>query len=71
MSKRDLKALVWKEEKLFVAKAIGIELASQGKTKKEALSNLAEAMDLLLEDEDIKISSFYIPVNPQITSLYA
>lgn len=71
MSKRDLKALVWKEEKLFVAKAIGIELASQGKTKKEALTNLAEAMDLLLEDEDVKISNFSIPENPQVTSLYA
>lgn len=71
MSKRDLKALVWKEDDLYVARAIGIELASQGKTKSEALKNLAEAMDLLLEDENVKISNFYIPDDPQVTALYA
>ena len=71
MSKRDLKALVWKEGNLFVARAIGIELASQGMTRAEALKNLGEAMDLLLEDENVNISNFYIPDNPQITALYA
>ncbi len=44
-------ALVWQEEDLFVAKTIEIELASQGTTKKEALKNLEEAIELYFQDE--------------------
>ncbi len=44
-------ALVWQEDDLFVAKTVEIELASQGKTKKEALKNLEEAIDLYFQDE--------------------
>lgn len=36
MSKTDLKALMWQEDDWFVAKAIGLEVASQGKTKKRS-----------------------------------
>lgn len=53
MKKQALHTIVWKEEKLFVAKFLELELASQGKTKKEALKNLKEALELYLEDEDI------------------
>jgi len=42
--------------KIFVAKFLEIELASQGKTKTEALKNLKESLDLYLEDEPKKIS---------------
>lgn len=52
MKKRTLHIITWKEDKLFVAKFIELELASQGKTKKEALANLQEALDLFMEDED-------------------
>lgn len=51
MTKKALPAIVWKEGKWFVAKTVGLELASQGMTKKEALENLQEAHDLLTEDE--------------------
>jgi len=44
-------ALVWQEDDLYVAKTIEIELASQGKTKKEALKNLEEAIELYFQDE--------------------
>jgi hypothetical protein len=47
--KKTLPVLVWKEGSLFVAKIVGIELASQGKTKKEAVKNLEEALDLYLQ----------------------
>ncbi len=46
MKKQVLHTIVWKENKFFVAKFLEIELASQGKTKKEALKNLKEASDL-------------------------
>ena len=41
-----LNALVWKEEDLFVAKAVEVEVASQGKTQAQALKNLQEALEL-------------------------
>ena len=69
MSKKDIKALVWKEGSWYVAQSLGLELASQGKTRKEALKNLAEALDLLLEDE--KVSLPKLPENPEITAVYA
>lgn len=48
MKKQDLHTIVWKEDKLFVAKFLELELASQGKTKKEAVGNLREAFELRL-----------------------
>lgn len=71
MSKNDLKAIVWKEGVWFVAKALGLEVASQGKTRKEAIKNLQEAVDLFLEDENVKISRRFVPDDPQIISIYA
>ncbi len=49
-----LHTIVWKEEKIFVAKFLELELASQGKTKDEAIKNLKEALDLYLEGENVK-----------------
>lgn len=46
-----LHALLWKEGAWYVAKCIEIEVASQGKTKTEAVSNLEEAIELYLENE--------------------
>ncbi|MEX2007709.1 MAG: type II toxin-antitoxin system HicB family antitoxin [Candidatus Levyibacteriota bacterium] len=57
MKSQVLHTIVWKENKIFVAKFLEIELASQGKTKKEAIVNLKEALELYLEDEP-KIISF-------------
>ncbi|MDO8610360.1 MAG: type II toxin-antitoxin system HicB family antitoxin [bacterium] len=48
---KTLSALIWKEGKLYVAKCNEIELASQGKTRKEALINLKEALELYFQDE--------------------
>lgn len=49
---RSYHAIVWKESKWYVAKAVEIEVASQGKTRKQALQNLSEAVDLLMEEEN-------------------
>lgn len=48
---KKLSALVWKEKDLYVAKSVELKIASQGKTKKEALKNLKEALELYFEDE--------------------
>ena len=54
MKAKQLHTIVWKEGKLFVAKFLELELASQGKTKEKALKNLKEALDLYLEDENLE-----------------
>lgn len=50
MRKIDLKSVVWKEGKYYVAQCLNIDISSFGKTKKEALVNLSEAVELYLED---------------------
>lgn len=44
-------SVVWKEEKLYVAKALEIEVVSQGKSEEQALDNLKEALELYFEDQ--------------------
>lgn len=53
MKKQILHMIVWKEKKLFVSRFLELELASQGKTREEAVKNLKEALDLYLEDEEL------------------
>ena len=48
---RKIHSVVWKEDNWFVAKALEVEIASQGKSEKEALSNLKEALELYFEDQ--------------------
>jgi predicted RNase H-like HicB family nuclease len=50
MKKVNLKSVVWKEGKYFVAQCLNTDISSFGKSKKEALSNLEEALDLYFED---------------------
>jgi len=50
MKKINFKNIVWKEGKYYVAQALNVDVSSFGKTKKEALENLIEAMELFLED---------------------
>lgn len=57
-------ALVFKEENWYVAKCLEVELASQGKRKKEALKNLKEALELYFEDEkEINFKPYYQDVS--------
>jgi predicted RNase H-like HicB family nuclease len=48
---KHLHAVIWKEDALFVAKALEVEIASQGATEAEALVNLREALELFFEDQ--------------------
>lgn len=43
--------VVWKEGKYFVAQCLNIDVSSFGNTREEALANLDEAINLLLEDK--------------------
>ncbi|MEK7669357.1 MAG: type II toxin-antitoxin system HicB family antitoxin [Patescibacteria group bacterium] len=50
MKKITLQNIVWKEGRNFVAQCISPDVSSFGKTKKEALNNLKEALELYFED---------------------
>lgn len=59
---KQIHSIVWKENRLFVAKALEVEVASQGKTEKDALKNLKEALELYFEDQhDIDVTSVKEP----------
>jgi len=53
MRKIALKNIVWKEGKHYVARCLNVEVSSFGKSKKEALVNLDEALELFFEDVEI------------------
>ncbi|MEK9173360.1 MAG: type II toxin-antitoxin system HicB family antitoxin [Patescibacteria group bacterium] len=50
MAKANLKIVTWKEGKYYVAQCLNVEVSSFGKTRKEALRNLREALELYFED---------------------
>ena len=50
MKKITLQNITWKEGKNFVAQCLSVDVSSFGKTKKEALKNLNEALELYFED---------------------
>ncbi|MBI2635222.1 MAG: type II toxin-antitoxin system HicB family antitoxin [Parcubacteria group bacterium] len=50
MTKLNLKNIVWKEGKHYVAQCLNVDISSFGKTRKEALKNLDEALELYFED---------------------
>ena len=52
MKSMQLKNVVWKEGKYFVAQCLNIEVSSFGESKTEALKNLEEAIALYFEDNN-------------------
>ena len=64
--KTDFKNIIWKEGKYFVAQCLNVDVSSFGKTKKEALRNLKEALELYLEDA--KPSRFVKVERPEVVN---
>lgn len=48
--KVNLKSIIWREGKFFVAQCLNVDISSFGSTKKNALNNLDEALELYFED---------------------
>ncbi len=63
---KSLHYAIWKEGKYYVARSLEVEVASQGKTRKEAISNLQEALELYFEDQPKSTAKI---VAPRIESL--
>lgn len=64
-----LQSAVWKEGKFFVAQCLNVDVSSFGKTKKEALKNLQEALELYFQDRNIRPSSITRVERPALTRL--
>ena len=47
--KRPFAATVWREGKWYVSQCLELDVASQGETEAEALSNLTEALELYFQ----------------------
>lgn len=54
--KRRFQILVWEEPPYFVAKCLDLNVASQGKTREEAIERLTEAIKYFLEDSPEELS---------------
>lgn len=46
----NLKNIVWKEGKYFVAQCLNVDVSSFGEDKKSAIRNLDEALELYFEE---------------------
>lgn len=66
MKKTNLKNVIWKEGKYYIAQCLNVDISSFGKTKIEALKNLKEALELYFED--VKISKVRKIDRPVIVS---
>ncbi len=53
--KRTFTASVWQEGEWYVAQALEVDVASQGKSADEALANLREAIELYFEQPDVEV----------------
>ena len=53
--KRTFTASVWREDNWFIAQAHEIDIASQGETEPQALSNLREALELYYDEQGVVV----------------
>ena len=53
MRKVELKSVVWKEGEYYVSQCLEVDISSFGKTKKEALNMLRDALELYFVDQPV------------------
>jgi predicted RNase H-like HicB family nuclease len=68
MKALEFKSVVYKEGKYFVAQCLNVDVSSFGKSEKEALTNLKEALELYFED--ITPSSSNSVEDPKLKTLH-
>lgn len=67
MKQASFATVVWKEKRRYVSQCLDVDVSSFGKTKKEALSMLAEALELYFEDASVKRSRRIL--RPELTRI--
>lgn len=50
---RTIDFVLWKEGQYYVAQCLNVDVSSFGETIEEAITNLKEAVELYLENEDL------------------
>lgn len=70
IKKFGMNALVWREGAWYVAKAVEMEVASQGKTVVQALRNLEEAIELYFEDEKVPANTIRVLPDLRLEKLF-
>lgn len=72
MRKIDLKSVVWKEGNYFISQCLEVDVSSYGKTKKEALAMLQDALSLYFDDVPLpKKTEVKRPAIASVTLQYA
>lgn len=72
MPKVNLQSAVWKEGKFYVAQCLNVDISSFGTTKKEALKNLQEALELYFEgSKSIKMNQVQNAQFSKVSIAYA
>ena len=64
--KQTFTARLWKEEDWFIAQCAEVDVASQGHSEEEALSNLREALELYFEPPTATIVSKVASVEVEV-----
>ncbi|PIR74925.1 MAG: HicB family protein [Candidatus Magasanikbacteria bacterium CG_4_9_14_0_2_um_filter_42_11] len=68
MRKIDLQSVVWKEGDSYISQCLDVDVSSFGKTKKEALAMLEDALSLYFQDMPLPKSKERVK-NPRIASV--
>ena len=69
MRKIDLKSVVWKEGNYYISQCLEVDVSSFGKTKKQVLVMLQDALELYLEDMPLsKINKVECPYLAPLSS---
>ncbi|HVS21314.1 MAG TPA: hypothetical protein VHD88_05660 [Pyrinomonadaceae bacterium] len=66
--KETFTAVLWKEGKWYVAQCREFEVASQGTSKKEALRNLSEAIEVHFSPPVASVLPEVIPIEAEVES---
>ena len=67
--KKTFTAVVWKEGSWYVAQCREFEVASQSKTKEEALENLSEAIELHLSPPVANLLPEVVPIEAEVEGI--
>lgn len=68
MSKINLQSVVWKEGNKYISQCLDVDVSSFGKTRKEALSMLEDALLLYFQDRPLPRKADRVK-NPLIASV--
>lgn len=68
MEKINLQSVVWKEGDYYISQCLDVDISSFGKTKKEALAMLQDALELYFEDVPFPKKAKRVK-NPKIASV--